>query len=214
MSGSQSDPPGTALGHPGLPEETRAVYERHAEGFDRHRSRAFFEARWLARFARDLPRGGRVLDLGCGSGQPISAWLIGEGFRLTGVDYAGAMLDIARRRWPDGDWRQGDMRFLDLPERFDGIVGWNSFFHLTPDEQRACLPRLAKHLGPGGVLMVTVGPMAGEVTGTVQGETVYHASLSPADYAASLEKAGMRMSAFLADDPDCAGHSILMGIKL
>ena len=93
------------------------------------------------------------------------------------------------------------------------MIAWNSFFHLTQDEQRACLPRLANHLEPGGTLMVTVGPSAGEVTGTVEGETVYHASLSPAEYATRLEDAGLRMTAFLADDPDCAGHSILMAVK-
>mgnify|MGYP001816032289 CR=1 FL=1 len=205
--------PGAALGNPDLPEQTRSVYERHAAGFDANRSRAFFEARWLARFARDLPARGRVLDLGCGSGQPIAAWLIGEGFALTGMDFAEPMLAIARDRWPGGDWRQGDMRALDLPDRFDGIVGWNSFFHLTQDEQRACLPRLAAHLAPGGVLMVTVGPSDGEVTGTVEGETVYHSSLSPAEYVTRLDQAGMQLTAFLADDPDCAGHSVLMARK-
>ncbi|MDA7423708.1 class I SAM-dependent DNA methyltransferase [Thalassococcus lentus] len=198
---------------PTLPEQTRAVYERNATGYDRRRNRALFEAQWLRRFVRDLVPGASVLDLGCGSGEPIAAWLIGEGFRLTGFDYSDAMLDIARSRWPEGDWRQGDMRVLELPERFDGIIGWNSFFHLTDDEQRACLPRLAAHLNPGGVLMVTVGPSAGEVTGTVEGEVVYHASLSPAEYAQRLEACGMRVTGFLADDPDCAGHSVLMASK-
>lgn len=194
----------------GRPEDTRAVYERHAQGYDARRSRALFEARWLRRFASFLPAKGRVLDLGCGPGGPIASWLIGEGFRLTGTDFAEPMLDIARARWPDGDWRLSDMRELDLNEAFDGIIGWDSFFHLTPDEQRTCVPRLAEHLVPGGVLMVTVGPEAGEVTGTVEGDPVYHASLSPAGYAVVLEECGMRMTGFAAEDPDCDYHSVLM----
>ena len=156
-------------------------FERQAETYDAGRSRAFFEARWLSTFGDALSRGARVLDLGCGTGQPVSAWLIGEGFRLTGADFSDNMLEIARRRWPDGDWRLADMRALELGERFDGIVAWDSFFHLTPDEQRAAIPRLAAHLEPGGRLLVTVGPEAGEVTGSVGGEAVYHASLSPAE---------------------------------
>ena len=195
------------------PDATRDVYERQAAAYDAERSRAFFEARWLARFADTLPKDARVLDLGCGAGQPISAWLIGEGFRLTGTDFALAMLDLARSRWPDGDWRHVDMRGLDLGEVFDGIVSWNAFFHLTPDEQRACVPRLAAHLKPGGTLLVTVGHRAGIVSGTVAGEAVYHASLSPAEYANLLETAGLRMTAYLAEDPDCARHSILMAQK-
>lgn len=192
---------------------TRDVYERQAESFDARRSRAFFEAQWLRRFVRDLPEGGKVLDIGCGGGLPISGWLIGEGFALTGVDFSQPLLDIARSRWPDGDWRLIDMRDLDIPDRFDGIIGWNSFFHLTPDEQRVCLPRLADHLRPGGVLMVTVGHGAGEVTGDVNGENVYHASLSPAEYAQRIEACGMRLTGFLAEDPDCQGHSVLMARK-
>jgi len=195
------------------PAATQAIYARHAEGYDARRTRALHEARWLRRFAAVLPAGGRVLDLGCGTGRPIAGWLIGEGFALTGADFAEPMLEIARARWPEGDWRLHDMRQLDLGETFDGIIGWDSFFHLTPDEQRACLPRLAAHLAPGGCLMITVGPRSGEVTGTVEGETVYHASLSPAEYAMLLEASGLRMTAYIAEDPDCDYHSVLMARK-
>lgn len=197
-----------------LAARTRDIYEEQAARFDEERSRKLFEARWLTRFADGLPEGGRVLDLGCGAGEPIASWLIAEGFRYTGVDIAEAMLDIARTRWPAGDWRQGDMRALDLPDRFDGIVAWDSFFHLTRDEQRDCLPRLARHLAPGGRLLVTVGLGNGEVTGKVGGATVYHASLSPAQYARILEDSGMIMTGFLAQDPDCAKHSVLLARKL
>ncbi|MEM7718614.1 MAG: class I SAM-dependent methyltransferase [Pseudomonadota bacterium] len=196
-----------------LSAQTKAIYDRQAEAYDSARSRAFFEARWLARFGDGLPRNGRVLDLGCGTGKPIAAWLINEGFRLTGMDFSAKMLDIARGRWPDGDWREGDMRHLSLGLAFDGIIGWNSFYHLTPDEQRATLPRLADHLAPGGRLLVTVGARAGEVTGTVGEETVYHASLSPAEYTAALEDCGLLLTAFVAEDPGCQNHTILMAKK-
>ena len=195
------------------PDAIRDVYDRQAEAFDAERGRAFFEARWLTRFGDGLPRGGRVLDLGCGAGQPISGWLINEGFRLTGIDFSVRMLEIARSRWPDGDWREGDMRRLELHDRFDGIIAWNSFFHLTPEEQRAALPHFAAHLAPAGRLLVTVGPRAGEVTGSVGAETVYHASLSPAEYATELEACGLRMTAFVAEDPGCGNHTILMAKK-
>lgn len=191
-------------------ETTRDVYDRQAATYDAQRSRALFEARWLARFSACLPPGGRLLDLGCGAGEPIARWFMAEGFVVTGADFSTAMLDIARARWPEGDWRQVDMRALDLDETFDGIIAWDSFFHLTPDEQRACLPQLAAHLSPGGSVLITVGHKHGEVTGTVGGETVYHASLSPADYAAALEKCGLRLTGFLAEDPETNRHSVLM----
>ncbi|MGK7662975.1 MULTISPECIES: class I SAM-dependent DNA methyltransferase [unclassified Marinovum] len=196
------------------PDQTRAVYEAQAAAYDAQRSRSLFEARWLARFAACLPEGGRVLDLGCGAGEPIARWFMAEGFTLTGVDFAGAMLDIARQRWPEGDWRQADMRSLDLGERFDGIIAWDSFFHLTEAEQRETLRRMAAHLAPGGSLLFTAGPETGEASGTVGAATVYHASLSPAGYAVLLEELGLRLTGFLAEDPDCASHSVMMARRI
>ncbi len=99
------------------PAEVQSVYDRHAQAYDKARGRSLFEARWLARFAACLPQGGRVLDLGCGAGEPIARWFMAEGFAVTGVDFSAPMLDIARARWPNGDWRQADMRSLDLPLR-------------------------------------------------------------------------------------------------
>ncbi|MFK7880008.1 class I SAM-dependent methyltransferase [Roseobacter sp.] len=196
------------------PENIRDVYETQAAQYDSQRSRALFEARWLARFAACLPVGGQVLDLGCGAGEPIARWFIAEGFRVTGVDFAAAMLDIARTRWPNGDWRQADMRNFDLEERFDGIVAWNSFFHLTQQEQQGCIARMAAHLNAGGTLLTTVGPDAGEVAGTVGDRPVYHASLSPAQYATCLEENGLRLTGYLAEDPETNKHSVLMARKV
>lgn len=119
-----------------------------------------------------------------------------EGFDVTGIDFSDAMLAIARERWPDGDWRNADMRSFELDQQFDGIIAWNSFFHLTADEQKDCIARMARHLRPKGMLMLTVGPRAGEVSGTVGSELVYHASLSPAGYAGCLEKNGLQMTGY------------------
>ena len=195
------------------PDETRAIYARQAVAYDTKRSRALFEARWLARFSACLPARARVLDLGCGAGEPIARWFIAEGFRVTGIDFAEPMLDLARARWPDGDWRHVDMKQLELGETFDRIIAWNSFFHLRPDEQRMCIGRMAKHLEPGGSVLLTVGHKAGEVSGTVGGEPVYHASLSPAEYAICLEQNGLRLTGFLAEDPETNNHSVLMARK-
>lgn len=195
------------------PETTQAVYDAAAAAYDAQRSRALFEARWLARFAACLPAGGDVLDLGCGAGEPIARWFLAEGFHLTGVDFAPAMLEIARNRWPEIDWHEADMRVLDLGRRFDGIVAWDSLFHLTVDDQRRTVARIADHLRPGGMLLATVGPEEGETDGRVAGRPVYHASLSPAGYALLLQDHGLRMTGFLAEDPECNSHSVLMARK-
>ena len=196
-----------------LSRQTKAVYQRNAERYARERQTNLFERPWLDRFAAHLPIGGQALDLGCGSGAPIAEYLMGRGFAVTGLDASEAMIGLARTAFPEGDWRLGDMRALDLPETFDGILGWNSFFHLTQDEQRQTLPRIAAHLRPGGILMLTVGPEAGERPGHVGNDAIYHASLSPAEYEQRLAQGGMSILSFVPEDTDCNGHTILLARK-
>jgi hypothetical protein len=89
------------------------------------------------------------------------------------------------------------------------VIAWDSFFHLTADEQRTVLPTLARHVAPGGGLLVTVGPGAGEAIGSVGGEPVHHASLALGEYEDLLRLADTRVVDFTASDPTCAGHSVL-----
>jgi hypothetical protein len=99
-----------------------------------------------------------------------------------GSTFAEPMLAMARTRFPEARWINADMRDLDLGESFAGLIAWDSFFHLSPDEQRSTIPRLARHVAPGGCLLLTVGPSASERIGSVGGEPVYHASLSIDEY--------------------------------
>jgi hypothetical protein len=120
---------------------------------------------------------------------------------------------MARRRFPDAEWHQADMRRLHLDQCFDGIIAWDSFFHLMPDEQRAVLRLLAKHLKEGAALLLTVGPEAGEVAGWVGDEPVYHSSLAPSEYEGILGELGIRIVAFVPEDPTCDGHTVLLAAK-
>ena len=192
---------------PDLPGQTRRIYRDNAVEWDRHRSRDLFERQWLDRIRAIHPTG-TVLDVGCGGGDPIARYFIDHGHAVTGVDFAPEMLAIARDRWPDHRWIEADMRELFLDRRFDILVAFNSFFHLTAAEQPPVISRFADHLNPGGVLWFSSGPGAGEVTGTVVGDTVYHASLSPDAYLRHLHDAGFTDIDFVPDDPDCNQHCL------
>ncbi len=62
-----------------LPDRIIGLYERHARAFDRDRGKSLFEKPWLDRFLDLVPEGGSVLDIGCGSGEPIARHLIEPG---------------------------------------------------------------------------------------------------------------------------------------
>jgi SAM-dependent methyltransferase len=190
------------------------LYERHVEAWDRLRTRTLFEKPWLDRFASLLRENSSVLDIGCGAGEPIAAYLRDRGFRVTGVDSSPAMIARAQSRMPEQCWHVADMRGLALGRRFDGILAWDSFFHLTRDDQRAMFPIFRDHAADGCALMFTSGPSDGEAMGTFEGEPLYHASLAPRTYRALLAEAGFEVVAHMADDPACGGHTIWLARRV
>lgn len=184
------------------------LYSRRAAEFDTDRGRALNEKAWLDVFLDHVPEAGTVLDLGCGSGEPITRYLIGRGRKVTGVDASPGLIDLCRKRFPDQDWIVEDMRELDLSRTFDGLIAWHSSFHLTRDDQRALFPVLARHLKPGGVLMFTSGDEDGERIGEWRGEPLYHASLSTAEYRERLEAAGFVVLRHVVGDYDAGGITV------
>jgi SAM-dependent methyltransferase len=100
-------------------------------------------------------RGGRVLELGCGTGQkliPIAA----DGRPCVGLDFSSDMLAEARRKADERDvaveWVQGDMRDFDLGRSFDYVfITANSLLHLQEAEDVvSCFRAVRRHLAPGG----------------------------------------------------------------
>lgn len=166
------------------------------------------EAVWLDRFLALLGPDKTVLDLGCGSGEPMASYLSGRGCDVTGVDTAPALIDLCRARLPDQRWYVADMRSLALDETFAGILAWNSFFHLCHDDQRRMFPVFRAHARAGTALMFTSGPEHGVAMGTFEGEPLFHASLSSAEYRALLMSNGFEVVAHAAEDPHCGGHTI------
>ena len=194
-------------------QATQDIYRRQAKGWDAHRARVFFEKAWLDRFLGHVKEGGHVLDLGCGAGDPIGAYILSRNFKLTGVDYSEAMIDMAAARYPDALWHVGDMRALALDGPFDGVLSWDGSFHLSREEQRGLIADLGRLVRPGAPVMLTVGPEDGETTGMVEGETVYHASLSQAGYRDAFDKAGFDIVDLVVEDATCDMHSILLARK-
>lgn len=107
----------------------------------------------------ELAAGRDVLELGCGTGR-IAVPLAAAGSRVTGVDISPAMLAAARDRAEGLRVRlvEGDMRALDLGERFGAVfVPLGGLQHMTTaDEVVAALATVARHLAPGGQAVVDV----------------------------------------------------------
>jgi SAM-dependent methyltransferase len=100
-------------------------------------------------------RGGRVLDLGCGTGL-LACRIAEEGLAVTGVDPAEGMLRVARAR-AGGErlsWVKAEGQSLRLPQRFDLIYMTGHAFQalLTDDDAVALLRAAHDHLAEDGRL--------------------------------------------------------------
>ena len=184
------------------------VYQRHGAAWAKLRGDQLVERPRLDRFSALLPTGAAVLDIGCGSGLPIAAELIRRGFDVTGVDGTPAMLALFRHNLPGVAAHLRDMRELALGRRFAGLLAWDSFFHLSPGDQRRMFPRFQAHAQPGATLMFTSGDLEGEAIGDLEGDPLYHGSLGPEEYRHLLDAAGFSILAHLAKDPTCGYRTI------
>lgn len=111
----------------------------------------------------------RVLDVGCGNG-PLTFPVAALGCAVTGVDVNAASIEKNRadRRFPNARFAVVPGATFDLGETFDLIICSEVLEHL--DVPQPLVDSIARHLAPGGTLMVTVpngwGPR--EVLGRVE----------------------------------------------
>ena len=100
------------------------------------------------------------------------------------------------------------MRSLSLGRRFDGVLAWDSFFHLTPDDQRRMFTVFAAHTAKGTVFMFNTGPACGEAIGSYRGDPLYHASLDAAEYKDLLVQWGFELVEHSVTDQKSGGRTI------
>jgi SAM-dependent methyltransferase len=101
--------------------------------------------------------GTRLLDAGCGAGL-LSLLASLRGARVTALDASPALLEIARRRVPGADVREGDLETLPFADAaFDAVAAVNSLFYAQ--DMDAAMRELVRVVKKGGRVAVTAwGP--------------------------------------------------------
>ncbi len=98
--------------------------------------------------------GNSLLDVACGTGNHIAHFK--QYYTVEGLDLNIEMLKIARKKLPSITFHQGDMTSLSLNGQFDIITClFSAIGHVkTKSRMRRAISSMARHIFPGGVLVV------------------------------------------------------------
>ena len=97
---------------------------------------------------------GPALDAGCGPGH-WTAFLRARGVTVEGLDLVPEFVDGAAARFPDLNFRVGDLGALPVGDgSLGGILSWYSLIHTEPEQVPEILSGFARALRLGGTLLL------------------------------------------------------------
>jgi SAM-dependent methyltransferase len=139
-------------------DTTMRFYAENAEDYARHRTAAGGPA--LDGFLAQLPRGARILELGCGNGME-AAHMLGLGFDVDATDGTPGLVQEAQRRVGH---RARLMRFdeLDAADCYDGVWASASLLHVPAQTLPQSLAQIHRALRAGGVFVASFKAGTGE----------------------------------------------------
>jgi ubiquinone/menaquinone biosynthesis C-methylase UbiE len=136
--------------------------------------------RMITELTRRLPLGGRLLDLGCGSGVP-STKVLAEQFEVVGVDFSTAQIERARVNVPTAEFLVADLTEFEFPDAsFDAVTAFYALDHVPREQHRALFSRVARWLVPDGLFLASTGHKdEADWTGEWLGVPTYFSSHAP-----------------------------------
>ena len=128
--------------------KTLDYYDSQAETFAAGTVNVDFSAT-QQEFASFIPKGGRILDLGCGSGRDSKAFK-DMGYEVVAVDGSKELCKLASK-YIGQEVIYATFQEYEPDASFDGIWACASLLHLAKDEIKSMLKKYALALKPGGV---------------------------------------------------------------
>lgn len=186
-------------------ETNEKSYDKIADWFVNQRKNSEID-RYVLEFSGKIKKGGAVLDAGCGGGVPSAKLLAEKGFRITGVDVSEQMIALAKANVPAALIYKSDICLFETRKKFDGIVAWDSLFHLPFDRHEPVFEKLFGMLKKGGYMVFTHGGGRGEITGSMNGEKFFYSSLGPELTLETLRKIGFKIVKYEVDYSESHGY--------
>ncbi|MBS3053431.1 MAG: methyltransferase domain-containing protein [Candidatus Aenigmarchaeota archaeon] len=169
-------------------------YNKLAKKYSKERHRYVNDA-LLKLFAKHVKKGSKVLDLGCGAGVPIDRFLVKNGYKVTGIDFARNMLKAAKKNVPRARYIQMDMTKMKFrPDSFDVAVSFYAIIHVPKEKHAKLYKDLHKILKSDGIILVNAsGHKKWEGYGDFIDTRMFWSHYAPAKTSGILKKSGFKI---------------------
>jgi SAM-dependent methyltransferase len=164
--------------------------------------------------ASSVPRSGRVLDIACGNGVPITRAPLNAEYRVVGFDTSANMLARFRVTCPAALAIRGCVIACPLANgMFDAAVAFGVLFHLTQPEQVQAIANVSRVLKAGAPFLFTSGDADGQDPRVemMNGVEFHYYSFTVEDYRRILDEHGFTLTSFHTDE---RGNSYYLAAKL
>lgn len=177
----------------------RSSYNKIVDKWDEARQNGSISS-LLVLFVNKLKEGSRVLDIGCGTGNPVTRFLSEKNFVITGIDISNKMIEKARSL----NLRNTNFMVVDFfdfkpGEKFDGVIAFDSFFHFPKEQQQNIYKMVACMLKKDGYLLFTHGKQDSEIINKMFDEEFYYSALESKIVKSLLKEAGFEIVELIED---------------
>jgi cyclopropane fatty-acyl-phospholipid synthase-like methyltransferase len=178
----------------------RKIYDAFAKTYEENRGQ-FDMSDVLDGFYSTLDlENGKLLDLGCGAGEPVARYFTDHNWSVVGVDFSEQMIQLASKYVPEMSTMHADISEVDFESnQFDAIIASYSLFHISVDKHKDMFKKFHKWLFPNGKALFTYATE--EYTGkksfdgykNFMGQELYYSHKAPDELYIDLEDIGFNI---------------------
>lgn len=190
-----------------------SAYDKMLEKYQAHRS-SLSTNKYISRFNEKIPKQAAILDIGCGSGDPVDKELIRLGHLVTGLDISKKQIEKARKNCPRGSFKVQNLLDLRSDEyQVDAATSFYALFHVPRDQHLRLLTTIATFLPRNGWFLLTMGDRDFEGFHELCGERVWSSHFGPQTNKKLLQKAGFKIDFETIDRSGNESHQIILAWK-
>jgi SAM-dependent methyltransferase len=140
-------------------DRVRRSYDAVADEYARHLGEELaykpLDRAFLSALIELTEKGASIADLGCGPGH-VAAWIADHDIPTVGIDLSAGMIKIGRERYPEVEFREGDLLALPASDaEFGSVIAFYSIIHLQASELPAAFTEVHRVLRPSGRFLVS-----------------------------------------------------------